>query len=300
MEKSELAGFIFLINFGSYMKNFNLFLIFTLSLSLFSEGQVKENMLMERFNMNAFNPAYVGSDGREVSFTTRSTWKGIKDAPKTNYFYYSGNPKKNLSLGLSVISNKIYIDTRNQYTADASYKLEMGGGTKLFLGVKAGAGSNNTDIDGLKRITNEPTASIAANSNSIFPIFGFGALLKSEKIYISASIPNFLNPGKFVKDDSFVGSEKPNTYLLAGTSFNTGIFTSKLKPFVSAKLIPDGENQTHIGATLGFGDIIEIGTGYKSTGYTNALLMIKTKFGIIIAFAYDYGIPSGSSAVTKS
>ena len=289
------------------MKKITLFLISTLLIYVYYlKGQVKENMLMERFNMNAFNPAYVGSDGREVSFTTRSTWsKGVKDAlPKTNYFYYGGNPKKNLSLGLSVLSNKVYIDRRNQYTADASkYRLEMGGGTKLFyLGgdIKAGAGSNNTDIDGLKRITNEPNASIAATSNSIFPIFGFGALLKSEKFYISASIPNFLNPGKFVKDDSFVGSEKPNTYLLAGTSFNTGIFNSKLNPFVSAKLIPDGENQTHIGATLGFGDIIEIGTGYKSTGYTNALLMIKTKFGIIIAFAYDYGIPSGSSAVTKS
>ena len=274
------------------MKNLNLILMLTMFLGLFSRGQVKENMLMERFNMNAFNPAYVGSDGREVSFTTRSTWKVVKDAPKTNYFYYSGNPKKNLSLGLSVISNKIYIDTRNHYTADASYKLEMGGGKKLFLGIKAGAGSNNTDIDGLKRITNE--------ANPIFPIFGFGALLKSEKFYISASIPNFLNPGKFVKDDSFVGSEKPNTYLLAGTSFNTEIFNSKLNPFISAKLIPDGENQTHIGATLGFGDIIEIGSGYKNTGYTNALLMIKTKFGITVAFAYDYGIPSGSSAVTKS
>ena len=87
------------------MKNFKLSLILIFSFSLFSEGQVKENMLMERFNMNAFNPAYVGSDGREVSFTTRSTWKGVKDAPKTNYFYYSGNPKKNLSIGLSVISN---------------------------------------------------------------------------------------------------------------------------------------------------------------------------------------------------
>ena len=72
----------------------NFFLISTLFICLFSNGQVKENMLMERFNMNAFNPAYVGSDGREVSFTTRSSWKGVKDAPKTNYFYYSGNPKK--------------------------------------------------------------------------------------------------------------------------------------------------------------------------------------------------------------
>ena len=70
------------------MKNFKLSLILIFSFSLFSEGQVKENMLMERFNMNAFNPAYVGSDGREVSFTTRSTWKGIKDAPKTNDFFF--------------------------------------------------------------------------------------------------------------------------------------------------------------------------------------------------------------------
>ena len=86
---------------------------------------------MKRFNMNAFNPAYAGSDGREVSFTTRSTQKGVKDAPKSNYFYYSGNPKKNLSLGLSVISNKKYIDTRNIYTADASYMLEIG--QKVFI-----------------------------------------------------------------------------------------------------------------------------------------------------------------------
>ena len=82
--------------------------------------------------------------------------------------------------------------------------------------------------------------------------------------------------------------------------YNTGVFNSKLNPFISAKIIPEGENQTHIGATLGFGDIIEIGSGYKSTGYTNAFLIIKTKFGIIVAFAYDYGIPSGSFAVTKS
>ena len=55
--------------------------LFFLATILISQlkGQVKENMLMERFNMNAFNPAYVGSDGREVSFTTRSSWKGVKD-----------------------------------------------------------------------------------------------------------------------------------------------------------------------------------------------------------------------------
>ena len=281
------------------MKRCLIILIFV-STGYIAKAQVQENLLMERFNMNAFNPAYVGSEGREVSFTTRSAWQGVLDAPRTNYFFYSGNPKKNLSLGGSVISNKVFIDTRTQYAVDASYKLEMGGTTNLFLGVKAGATNKNTDIDGLKRITQEANPAISSDGNAIFPVFGFGVLFKSEKFYVSASIPNFLNPGKFVKDDSFIGSEKPSTYLLAGTSFNTGVFGSKLKPFISAKLNPDGENQTHIGGTFDFKDTVEIGGGYKSTGYSNVLLIVKTKFGLTAAYAYDFGIPNGKSAITRS
>ena len=290
-----MAGFIYLIK----MKRYLVILIF-ISIGYIAQAQVQENMLMERFNMNAFNPAFVGSEGREVSFTTRSAWQGVLDAPRTNYFFYSGNPKKNLSLGGSVISNKVFIDTRTQYAVDASYKLEMGDTTNLFLGVKAGATNKNTDIDGLKRITQEANPAISSDGNAIFPVFGFGALLKSEKFYVSVSIPNFLNPGKFVKDDSFVGSEKPSTYLLAGTSFDTGVFGSKLKPFISVKLNPDGENQTHIGGTFDFKDTVEIGGGYKSTGYSNALIIIKTKFGLTAAYAYDFGIPNGQTAITRS
>jgi len=264
------------------------------------QAQVQENLLMERFNMNAFNPAFVGSEGREVSFTTRSAWQGVVDSPRTSYFFYSGNPKKNLSLGASVISNKVFIDTRTQYAIDASYKLEMGGGSNLFLGLKAGATNKNTDIEGLTRITQQSNSAIASEGNAIFPVFGFGALLKSEKFYVSASIPNFLNPVKFIKDDAFISSEKPVTYLLAGTSIDTGVFGSKLKPFISAKLIPDGKNQTHIGGTFDFKNTVEIGGGYKSIGYSNILLIVKTKFGLTAAYAYDFGIPSGQSAVTRS
>ena len=275
-------------------------IIVLLAIGYISQAQVQENLLMERFNMNAFNPAYVGSEGREVSFTTRSAWQGVVDAPRTSYFFYSGNPKKNLSLGASVISNKVFIDTRTQYAVDASYQLEMGGGSDLFLGIKAGATSKNTDIEGLQRITTAANPAIASNGTAIFPVFGFGALFKSEKFYISASIPNFLNPEKFVDDDAFIGSEKPSTYLLAGTSFDTGVFGSKLKPFISAKLNPDGENQTHIGGTFDFKDTVEIGGGYKSVGYSNVLLIVKTKFGLTAAYAYDFGIPNGQSAVTRS
>ena len=290
-----MVGSIYLIKMRRYLI---IFLVLAFGQTI--QAQVQENLLMERFNMNAFNPAFVGSEGREVSFTTRSSWQGIAGSPKMSYFFYSGNPKKNLSLGASVISNKVFIDTRTQYAIDASYKLEMGGGANLFLGVKAGATNKNTDIDGLKRITQEANPAISSDGNAIFPVFGFGALLKSEKFYVSVSIPNFLNPVKFVKDDAFIGSEKPITYLLAGTSIDSGVFGSKLKPFISAKLIPDGQNQTHIGGTFDFKDTVEIGGGYKSIGYSNFLIIIKTKFGLTAAYAYDFGLPNGASAITRS
>ena len=172
--------------------------------------------------------------------------------------------------------------------------------TGQFLGVKSGAGTKDTDLDALEWIATVANPSIATKGNALYPVFGFGALLKSEKFYLSASIPNVLNPEKFVDQDAFIGSEKPVTYLLAGTSINTGVFGSKMKPFISTKLIPDGENQTHMGETFDFKDTIEIGGGYKSTGYANFLLIVKTKFGLTAAYAYDFGTPSGSSAITIS
>ena len=172
--------------------------------------------------------------------------------------------------------------------------------TGQFLGVKSGAGTKDTDLDALEWIATVANPSIATKGNALYPVFGFGALLKSEKFYLSASIPNVLNPEKFVDQDTFIGSEKPVTYLLAGTSINTGVFGSKMKPFISTKLIPDGENQTHMGGTFDFKDTIEIGGGYKSTGYANVLLIVKTKFGLTAAYAYDFGTPNGSAAITTS
>tara|TARA_B100000768_G_C11238247_1_gene358252 strand:+ start:293 stop:1153 length:861 start_codon:yes stop_codon:yes gene_type:complete len=273
------------------------FVLFTVSKT---KAQVQENTILDRFNRNVFNPAYAGSEGKVIAFNTRSTWKGIADAPKTNYFMYSGSPKKNLSFGLSVISNKVFIDTRTQYALDASYKLKVGNKYNLFLGLKAGATTKNSDLDGLERITKIDNPAIAQTDKATFPVFGFGALLKSDKFYASVAIPNVLNPSKFVKDEVFISSEKPTVYFLTGTSIETGFFGSKVKPYFSVKIIPDSKNQTHIGGTFDFKNTVEVGGGLKSTGFMNVMLLVRTKSGISIAYAYDFGTPNGQTAVTQS
>ena len=263
-------------------------------------AQVNENLLMERFNMNAFNPAYAGSEGRVLSFTTRSTWQGVSGAPKMNYFYYSGNPKKNLAFGLSIINNKVFIDERTLYSLDASYQLTVGAGKTLSLGIKAGAHTKFTDVEAIQRLTNTPNTAIPDITKETYPVFGFGGLYKTQKFYVSFSIPNFLNPIKYTDNDSFIGDEKPSTYLLMGYKLEVGELNSSINPFISSKIIPGIGNTIHFGGTYDYKGLFEVGGGYKSTRYMNVMAIIKTKFGLSLAYAYDFRGASNDVEVQKS
>ncbi|MEK9604098.1 MAG: PorP/SprF family type IX secretion system membrane protein, partial [Flavobacteriaceae bacterium] len=283
------------------MKKINLFLLLVLTLvTLKSHAQVNENLLMERFNMNAFNPAYAGSEGRVLSFTTRSTWQGVSSAPKMNYFYFSGNPKKNLAFGVSIINNKVFIDERTLYAVDASYQLTVGSGKSLSLGIKAGAHTKFTDVEAIQRLTNAPNAAIPDITKETYPVIGFGFLYKTQKFYASVSVPNFLNPIKYTDNESFIGDEKPATYLLAGYKINFGSFNSSINPFVSSKIIPGIGNTVHFGGTYDYKGIFEVGGGYKTTQYMNVMAIIKTKFGFSLAYAYDFRGASNDVEIQKS
>jgi type IX secretion system PorP/SprF family membrane protein len=283
------------------VKKINLFLLLVLTLvTLKSHAQVNENLLMERFNMNAFNPAYAGSEGRVLSFTTRSTWQGVSSAPKMNYFYFSGNPKKNLAFGVSIINNKVFIDERTLYAVDASYQLTVGSGKSLSLGIKAGAHTKFTDVEAIQRLTNAPNAAIPDITKETYPVIGFGFLYKTQKFYASVSVPNFLNPIKYTDNESFIGDEKPATYLLAGYKINFGSFNSSINPFVSSKIIPGIGNTVHFGGTYDYKGIFEVGGGYKTTQYMNVMAIIKTKFGFSLAYAYDFRGASNDVEIQKS
>ena len=273
--------------------------LFTIFINV-SFAQVNENLLMERFNMNAFNPAYAGTEGRVLSFTTRSTWQGVSGAPKMNYFYFSGNPKKNLAFGLSVINNKVFVDERTLYSVDASYKLTMGAGKTLSLGVKVGVHTKFTDVEAIQRLTNAPNSAIPDITKETYPVFGFGGLYKTQKFYLSFSIPNFLNPIKYTDNESFIGDEKPSTYLLAGYRIGVGSVDSSINPYISSKIIPGIGNTVHFGGTYDYKSLFELGGGYKSTKYMNVMAIIKTKFGLSLAYSYDFRGPANDVEVQRT
>ncbi|MDB2701977.1 PorP/SprF family type IX secretion system membrane protein [Flavobacteriaceae bacterium] len=275
------------------MKKIILAFFILLNLNVFA--QIQENMLMERFFMNAFNPAYVGSEGKLISITTRTAWSGIADTPRTNYLYYSGAPKKNLSLGLSIISNKVFIDTRNQYTLDASYRLKLSGNYFLFLGIKAGLASKNTDLNSLDRITTGENPFISATEQGSYPVFGLRFLIQGDKFFFSLGTPSFINPEKYINDTSFIQNQNPVIYLVTGTDIDIGFLDTLLKPYFSAKFIPKTTNQINLGANFSYNNIFELGGGYKTTDYIYIMALLKLKIGIDVGYATDFGIGNNAS-----
>ncbi|MDA9244972.1 PorP/SprF family type IX secretion system membrane protein [Flavobacteriaceae bacterium] len=270
-------------------------LTFFILLNLNTFAQIQENMLMERFFMNAFNPAYVGSEGKTISVITRTAWSGIADSPQTNYLYYSGAPKKNLSFGLSVISNKVFIDTRSQYTLDASYRLKLNGSYFLNLGIKAGLASKNTDLNALDRITVEDNPFISTTEQGSYPVFGLGFLIQGDTFFFSLGTPSFINPEKYINDATFIQNQNPVLYLVTGTNIDFGFFDSSLKPYLSVKFIPKTTNQINVGANYNYNDIFELGGGYKTTDYIYIMALLKLKIGIDIGYATDFGVGNNAS-----
>ena len=128
--------------------------------------------------MNLINPAYAGSEGSHVfSLTSRNQWDTIDYSPKTTGFSYSMATNKNVGLGVSVISDKIFIENQTTLTIDFSYKLTLSNESALFLGIKGGGNSYSADPTPLEGFTNIPDP--AQKTLSRFnPNMGVGFLLK--------------------------------------------------------------------------------------------------------------------------
>ena len=89
--------------------------------------------------MNIINPAYAGADGEDVlSVTSRNQWLSIDKAPRTLVMSFSSARKDNLGIGVSIESDKIFIEQQTFLYLDFSYKLQIDETTNLFLGLKGG------------------------------------------------------------------------------------------------------------------------------------------------------------------
>ena len=257
---------------------------------LISFSQQESYYTLYRFNMNVINPAYAGALGKNVfSFTSRRQWSSMEDAPSTLAFSYSSERANNVGLGLSVVSDKVFIEQQTFAYADFSYKLDMES-TQLYLGLKAGGNFYSADPRVLS--TYSTSSDPAQQQLSRFnPNVGAGAYLRGELFWASFSIPRLFNVKRESDNLAVTAKDRVHSYLGGGADFAIGSGLL-LKPSVLFRKVKGLPVTTDITTMLSWQNQFDLGVSYR-TSSAFALLAVVSLGGFDIGYAYE--TPTDSS-----
>jgi len=261
-----------------------LFFIGLALVPLISFSQQESYYTLYRFNMNVINPAYAGALGKNVfAFTSRRQWSSMQDAPSTLAFSYSSERANNVGLGLSVVSDKVFIEQQTFAYADFSYKLDMES-TQLYLGLKAGGNFYSADPRALS--TYSTSSDPAQQQLSRFnPNVGAGAYLRGELFWASFSIPRLFNVKRESDNLAVTAKDRVHSYLGGGADFAVGSGLL-LKPSVLFRKVKGLPVTTDITGMLSWQNQFDLGVSYR-TSSAFALLAVVSLGGFDIGYAYE-------------
>ena len=254
-------------------------------LPLISFAQQESYFSLYRYNMQVINPAYAGAEMESMlSVLNRNQWATIENAPKTTAFAFSTARKNNVGLGISVISDKVFIEEQTFAYVDFSYKLQIDDATKVFLGLKAGGNFYNADGTGLNTYGTgiDPAQSTLSSFN---PNVGAGIYVQNENYWLSFSIPRLFNVNR--DDDLAVtAKDRVHSYLGAGAKLSLNEDFS-LKPSIMLRKVEGLPVSMDITGFFSIQDRIDFGASYRTNASMSLMFFINAFNGFDIGYAYE-------------
>ena len=254
-------------------------------LPLISFAQQESYFSLYRYNMQVINPAYAGAEMESMlSVLNRNQWATIENAPKTTAFAFSTARKNNVGLGISVISDKVFVEEQTFAYVDFSYKLQIDDATKVFLGLKAGGNFYNADGTGLNTYGTgiDPAQSTLSSFN---PNVGAGVYLQNDNYWLSFSIPRLFNVNR--DDDLAVtAKDRVHSYLGAGAKLSLNEDFS-LKPSIMLRKVEGLPISMDVTGFFSIQDRIDFGASYRTNASMSLMFFINAFNGFDIGYAYE-------------
>ena len=243
------------------------------------------------YNTININPGYAGSRGvMSVFGLYRTQWVGLDGAPKTAAFSVNSPiENSNLGVGLSVVSDKIGPTTENAISADVSYSIPTSETYKLSFGLKATANLFDVNAGKLDSFTDfDP--SLQGINNDFSPNVGAGVYFHSDKFYIGASAPNFLETKRLgtTADGTKItlNKERMNFYGIAGYVFDLNA-NLKFKPAVLTKIVQGAPLQLDVSGNFLINEKFVLGAAWRWDAAVSALAGFQINKGLYLGYAYD-------------
>ena len=269
-----------------------LFLLILIIPNLMSSQQESYYSLY-RYNMNVINPAYAGADAANMlSFTSRSQWASVEDAPNTLALAFSSARENNVGLGISLVSDKVFIEQQTFAYVDFSYKLQTSGESALFLGLKGGGNFYSADPTSL--VTSAQLSDPTKIRLSRFsPNIGAGAYFKATNYWVSFSIPRLFNVKRDSDNLAVTAKDRVHTYLGGGVDLpvSNGIY---IKPSLMIRKVKSLPTTADITGMVSWQNQFDIGLSIRTN--SSMALMSMISLGMFdVGYAYETPTDNGLS-----
>ncbi len=274
------------------LQNISIALLLFISSGVYAQ---QESILAFYSNhLNLVNPAAVSVNG-ETQFRTsiRQQWTGIKDAPQTQSASFMTPVSKNLSFGISVVKDEVFIEKQTFAAIDFSYKVQLNDALDLFMGIKAGGNNYEVNTTGLQTY-NYNVADPSLQSISRFnPNIGIGFYLKHKDYYISMSTPKMLDTKRAKTEDGFAtaATDQAHYYFSAGRTFEVTP-SIDLVPSIMVRYVNGAPFSTDFTTTAKFDDKVNLGVTYRTDRSFAGLAMINVSKKFALGYAYEYSLRS--------
>ena len=247
--------------------------ILTGALLLFSSAlfsQQESIFTSYRYHMNMVNPAYAGMDNETILVSSiRKQWVGIEDAPETQAVSFGTNMKKNLGIGVSLVSDKTFIEKQVSFGVDFSYKVKLTATTDMYLGLKVGGNTYDVNTSGLETyLPNNAVDPALRSINHFNPNVGVGMVIKRGKFFYSLSVPRILNTLRASRQNDAnitTATDRPHFYMSSGYDFYLNESkTFILKPSFMMRYVSGAPMSADINFLLNMYEHVEIGATYRT------------------------------------
>ncbi|WP_111308289.1 PorP/SprF family type IX secretion system membrane protein [Confluentibacter sediminis] len=253
------------------------------------EAQQDPNYTLYRYNMNLINPAYAGSEGTtNLGINIRSQWANVKGAPETQSFLFGTPIGKNVGLGLSIISDKTFIEKQTSLALDFSYHLKLNDVYDLYFGIKGSFNSYIANANGLVTYGVSQDPKLMNLDGRLNPNFGAGLYLKHKDYFLSFSIPKILNSDRLEEENGVatVDASKRHMYLAGG--YNVKLSNDiVLKPSALLRYVEESPLSIDLTAILEFNGKIDLGAAYRINESVSGLVIFNLSRTMQIGYAYE-------------
>lgn len=244
-------------------------------------------------HLNLVNPAAVSVDGStSITSSVRKQWTGIKDAPETQAVSFMTPLKNNLSIGISVVRDQVFIEKQTFISVDFSYKVKMNEDLDLFMGIKAGANNYEVNTSGLQtyNVQSDPSLQSISGFN---PNVGVGFYLKHDLYYISLSTPKMLNTERVKNANGYAttATDMAHYYLSAGRDF-TLTKQVKLTPSMMMRYVNGAPFSVDFTATTVIDKAFHLGATYRTDKSLAGLAKFNIARNWFLGYAYEYSLRS--------